>query len=132
MSVESFDPGALALRLDERVLAELLAAAGRLEEEAFGLPAERVAALSGIARQDGKTDWRQAAAGLGTDDIVALIRLFTLGERLPGWEAGPRSPVIPLVAVLRERDAYPHDLTAWIKANTGNRFLPYGSLLDRL
>ena len=132
MSVQPFDPGASALRLDESVLAELLSAAGRLEEEAFGLAAERVAALSVIARQDGRTDWRQAAVGLGSDEIVALIRLFTLGERLPGWEAGARSPVVPLVAALKERGEYPQDLTAWIKANTGNRFLPYGSLLDRL
>ena len=52
--------------------------------------------------------------------------------RLPNWEALGRSPVIPLVAELKRRGRYPRELTGWIKANTTNRFLPYGSLLDRL
>jgi hypothetical protein len=40
--------------------------------------------------------------------------------------------VIPLARLLKSRGDYPEDLTAWIRAHTGNRFLPYGSLLDRL
>jgi hypothetical protein len=132
LSVERFDPGALALTLDAKVVDELLRAAGALDAERFGLSADRVAALSGIARHDGKTDWAAAAAPLDSGDLVALIRFFTLAERLPGWESGARSPVIPLARLLKSRGDYPEDLTAWIRAHTGNRFLPYGSLLDRL
>ncbi|MGE0624211.1 MAG: hypothetical protein AB7I04_05670 [Pseudomonadales bacterium] len=132
MSVEPFDPGAVALTLDTGVVAELLRAAGRLDAERFGLAPERVAALSGVARHDGKTDWQAATADLDSKDLIALIRLFTLAERLPGWESGARSPVIPMARLLKSRGDYPDDLTAWIKANTANRFLPYGSLLDRL
>ena len=132
MSVEPFDPGALALRLDADVLNELLSAAGRLDEERFGLAAERVAALSRVARHEDGVDWQAAGEDLAADQVVALVRLFTLAEHLPGWESGPRSPVIPLVAVLRKRGEYPEELTAWIKSHTDNRFLPYGSLLDRL
>jgi len=51
---------------------------------------------------------------------------------LPGFELGARSPVIALVRLLKQRGEYPDDLTGWVKANTDNRFLPYGSLLDRL
>ena len=40
--------------------------------------------------------------------------------------------MIPLVRELKRRGAYPAELTAWIKANTDNRFLPYGNLMDRL
>ena len=132
MSVEPFDPGAIALKLDASVLEELAEAAARLDEADFGLTRERVSALAVVARQDEKTDWKAAAVGLETDRLVSLIRLYTLAERLPGWEAGPRSPVIPLAAELKKRGEYPDDLTAWIKANTENRFLPYGSLMDRL
>lgn len=132
MSVEPFDPSALALKLDASVLDELAEAAARLEEADFGLTRERISALAAVARQDEKADWKMAAVELEADRLVSLIRLYTLAERLPGWEAGPRSPVIPLAAELKKRGEYPDDLTAWIKANTDNRFLPYGSLMDRL
>ena len=114
------------------VLDELAEAAARLDEADFGLTRERISVLAAVARQDEKADWKAAAVELEADRLVALIRLYTLAERLPGWEAGPRSPVIPLAAELKKRGDYPDELTAWIKANTDNRFLPYGSLMDRL
>ena len=132
MSVEPFDPGAIALKLDASVLAELAGAAARLEEEGFGLSRERISALAAVARHDDKADWKAAGDELESAQLVSLVRLFTLAESLPGWEAGARSPVIPLAAELKRRGDYPDDLTAWIKANTDNRFLPYGSLMDRL
>ena len=73
---------------------------------------------------------------LAMQDDAKLIRIakwLTVAEmKLPGWEAGARSPVIAIVRELRRRNAYPKELTAWIKANTTNRFLPHGSLADRL
>ncbi len=132
MSVEPFDPGALTLKLDARVLSEFLEAAGDLDARDFGLDPDRISALSVLARHDEKTDWRAAVSGLDSAEIVALVRFFTLAERLPGWESGARSPVIPLAAALKARGDYPEDLTGWIKARTDNRFLPYGSLMDRL
>jgi hypothetical protein len=132
LGVESFDPGANALPLTREVVGELLEAAERLEADHFGLTESRVAELAAVARNDERADWATMASSLDTSDIVALIRLFTLAERLPGWEAGPRSPVIALAAELKGRDAYPADLTRWIKSHSDNRFLPYGSLMDRL
>ncbi len=132
MSVESFDPSALTLKLDAAVLEELLAAADNLDSADFGLERERVVALAAAARHEGAVDWQSAAAGLGSEQVVALARFFTLAERLPGWEAGATSPVIVLASVLKRRGDYPDELTAWIKAHTDNRFLPYGSLMDRL
>jgi hypothetical protein len=62
--------------------------------------------------------------------LEALIRFFTLAEmQLPGWRGGNKSPVIALVKMLQKRDAFPQELRKWIKANTDNRFLPYGSAL---
>ena len=62
--------------------------------------------------------------------LVALIRFFTLAEmQLPGWQGGNKSPVIALVKLLKKRNAFPQELRRWIKANTDNRYLPYGSAL---
>jgi hypothetical protein len=137
MTVESWDPGAASTALTEQRLARLLEAARQSDTADFGLGVGEVRDLAPVSRQArrGKpgADWAAAAAGLSDDDLVALVRFFTLAEaRLGGWEARDASPVVPLVAVLKRRGAYPADLTAWIKANSDNRFLPHGNLMDRL
>lgn len=132
MAVGSWDPNAQATELTPSVLGELLAAAQRLDTADFGLAAADAQRLAGLARSDG-ADWDAAASGLNDAQLTALIRFFTLAEqRFPSWKAGPRSPVIPLARALRRRGAWPEDLIAWIKRHTDNRFLPYGSLADRL
>ena len=65
--------------------------------------------------------------------LVGWARALTLAEEtIPGCEAGAKSPVIALARVLRARGDYPHELTPWIRRVSSNRFLPYGSLMDRL
>ena len=76
-------------------------------------------------------------AGLFDDEpsprLVGWARALTLAEEtIPGCEGGAKSPVIALARLLRSRGDYPHDLTLWIKRVSSNRFLPYGSLMDRL
>ena len=133
MSVESWDPGAARPRLDAANLARLVEAAQHLDEPRFGLDQVTAGRLAPLARHAAGADWEAAAHSLEDGDIVALIRLFTLAESaLSGWEAGAQSPVVPLAAALKRRGSYPGDLTAWIRAHSDNRFLPYGSLMDRL
>ncbi|MFU8815989.1 MAG: hypothetical protein ACNA7W_11635 [Pseudomonadales bacterium] len=136
MTVESWDPQAAGTKLTPEMLSRLLLAAANLAAPDFGLDPPAVRELAPIVRHargaKAGIDWSAAAQPLSDDEITALVRLFTLAERLPGWEAGDCSPVIPLAAVLKRRGSYPPDLTAWIKANSDNRFLPYGNLLDRL
>ena len=132
MAVDSWDPaaGGEPTELD---VTRLCLAATALEADDFGLSAHEIARLAPFARQQGAVDWTQLAENLDPAQIVALVRLFTLAEAaFPAWESGARSPVVPLVALLKSRDVYPTDLTRWIKANTSNRFLPHGSLMDRL
>ncbi len=130
--VDTWDPNAQATELTEAVLLELQAAAARLEADDFGLTTDAVVRLAGVARTD-RVDWSGASEHLDAAMLEALIRLYTLAEgRFPAWEAGAQSPVIAIAKVLRARGAYPPSLTAWVKANTDNKFLPYGSLLDRL
>jgi hypothetical protein len=127
--------------MSAEVLADLLAAAGRLEDADFGLDAAAVARLAPFARHaDGGhrddalgVDWAAWGRGLDDADLQRLIRLFTLAESAFGaWAAADASPVIPLAAELKRRGRYPADLTAWIRAHSSNRFLPYGNLMKRL
>ena len=65
--------------------------------------------------------------------LVGWLRVLTLAETaIPGCDAGAKSPVIDIARLLRARGDYPAELTAWIKSVSKNRFLPYGSLMDRL
>lgn len=134
MGVETWDPRPAPARLSDTDLADFLAAAGRVGEDRFGLDAAAADRLAVLARHDdGGPDWAAAARGLRDAELVDLVRLFTLAEAAFGnWEAGDASPVIPLAAELKRRGAYPDDLTAWIRANSRNRFLPYGNLMKRL
>ena len=77
----------------------------------------------------GPKSW-EAAETLNSDTIIALVRLFTLvEEQVSGWDAGNKSPVIPLVKILKERGDFEANLRKWIKASTKNRYLPNGSAL---
>lgn len=79
-----------------------------------------------------KDVWAQAAEKLNNEQLIQLVRFFTLAEeQLPGWEAGSLSPVIWLCRTLKSRGAFPdQDLIQWIKQNSSNKFLPYGNILD--
>jgi len=65
--------------------------------------------------------------------LVGWAQVLALAEEaIPGCDVGARSPVIAIARTLRQRGDYPSSLTAWIRSVSSNRFLPYGSLLDRL
>lgn len=77
----------------------------------------------------GESAWKDAGS-LPAEDLISLIRFFTVAEmQLPGWEGGKQNPVIYLVKILKSRDEFPADLRKWIRANTDNRYLPYGAAL---
>ncbi len=132
MAVDSFDPATMRIRITPEILAELVALAGQMSQPGFGLDAD-MARRTGVFARHGSVDWAEAASALSVDDLHALIRLFTKGEKeIPGWEAGAKSPVVPLVRELKQRGIFTAELASWIKANSDNRFLPHGSLMDRL
>ena len=75
------------------------------------------------------TLWRDAAAALPDADLLHLIRFFAVAENLPGWQAGAKSPVIPLAKLLRQRGArLDKPLLQWLREVNDNRYLPYGPL----
>lgn len=73
--------------------------------------------------------WRAASQTLDEDELLHLLRFFAVAENLPGWEAGAKSPVIPLAKTLRERGVrLDKTLLQWLREVNDNRFLPYGPL----
>src|SRR5262245_33801490 len=130
-AVGSWDP-AKQVTLDASTLSRLCRADDEIEAPNLGFAPEEVVSFAPLTRLTPER-WSDAAHTLSVMQIESLIRVFTVGEmKLAGWEAKAKSPVIPLVAELKRRGAYSKELTAWIKAHTTNRFLPYGSLMDRL
>lgn len=84
--------------------------------------------LAGLMKID-HDEWRAAAEPLQETDLLHLIRFFAVAENLPGWEAGAKSPVIPLAKLLRQRGTrLDKALLQWLREVNDNRFLPYGPL----
>jgi hypothetical protein len=128
--VGSWEPDEPALSDAHRKILDVAIKA--LDRPQLGLSAEQQDSIRQAVRASTES-WRDFAQEQSSAEITNWIRALTRAEMmLSGFELGARSPVIALVRLLKQRGEYPDDLTEWVKANTGNRFLPYGSLLDRL
>ncbi len=124
------EPGSRVVLTEEMVRSLLteIGEAGCCDDALPAFPDEFVQRYRGLMRLDGGA-WRTAEC-LTDDELVTLIRFFTLAERdLSGWKAGKLNPVIPLVRILRSRGGFSSELRKWIKACTDNRYLPYGAVL---
>ena len=129
--VGTWDPTA-APTLGERQVELILKACRNLDARDLGLSASERGELAPLMIT-GNAVWAAPVDAASSEELIDWIRFLTLAEaRLPGFEAGPKSPVILIARALRARGDYPESLSAWIRANTDNRFLPYGSLADRL
>ena len=128
--VGQWDPTASVLTQRHKRLLEN--AADQLDADDLGLSPDEQALMRPVMQLD-KSSWLGFCEAVADEDIIRWIKVFTLlEERLSGFEGGAKSPVIALVNELKNRNSYPVELTAWVKANSSNRFLPYGSLMDRL
>ncbi|MDE0094486.1 MAG: hypothetical protein OXO49_08315 [Gammaproteobacteria bacterium] len=106
--------------------------ANELDSENFSLTKQQREILGPVVciQHD---SWSDFAKNRSTDLLVGWIKVLVLcAEQYPDLESGSKSPVIPLVRILRQRGHYPTTLATWIKSHSTNKFLPYGSLDDRL
>ncbi|HAK50384.1 MAG TPA: hypothetical protein DCM54_00550 [Gammaproteobacteria bacterium] len=126
MAIDVWEPQK-PLSIDEALLQEL-AEVSRSGEALNDLNETWIKDKAQLMRQE--ADAFGAAENVSDEVLVDVIHFFTLAEmQLPGWEAGNKNPVIYLVKVLKDRGAFDAELRKWIKANTDNRYLPYGSAL---
>lgn len=81
--------------------------------------------------QQTQSHWQAVLAEFSDEELRALCRFFTLAEETwSDWYGGDKNPVIWICKELKKRGSFPDkELTRWIKQNTQNRFLPYGSAL---
>jgi hypothetical protein len=127
MSVGTFDPNAAENSFDVELARELLDLFDG-EEITLGKSGELRYAI--LARHEG---WAGATERLLDEELVGLAKVFTLLEhQYATFKAGSDSPVIAIARTLKERGEWHKSLTQWVKAHTDNRFLPHGSLMDRL
>ena len=130
MSVQAWEPqGAV---IEEAFLRRCirLSEEGRLNSLAACLTPGEKRQRSGLMQLE-PAAWQQAAATFSDSEILHLVRFFTVAEmQLPGWQAGPKSPVIGLAKALRSRgQKLEREILLWIKENSDNRYLPYGPVL---
>jgi hypothetical protein len=134
MTIGSWDPAAESAayhqQIDPDTLDRLIAYSrkGKLEQLEQLIAGEDSQVLAGLMQIEHGA-WLEAAENLQEDDLLDLIRFFAVAENLPGWEAGAKSPVIPLARVLRNRGRrLDKALLQWLREVSDNRFLPYGPL----
>ena len=134
MSIGSWDPTADAaahsIHIETSTLTRLIdfSKNGQLDLLEQLISGDESQVLSGLMSLD-PAGWSSSVESLPDDDILHLIRFFTVAENLPGWEAGEKSPVIPLAKTLRKRGArIGIDLLKWIRSMNDNRYLPSGPL----
>ena len=128
--VHDWDPAAHALGQAEGELLNRIAS--KITDNTLHLTSSQLASLRSIYPTNAHI-WSEFSVNRTNEELVNWIKVFTLcPEQHSGFTDAERSPVITLVRVLRKRGSYPESLTSWIKQHSTNRFLPYGSLTDRL
>lgn len=107
----------------------ILGAEKNVHEAVANLSSETINTLTPIMKQE-RSFWHTVASNLSNDDIINLIRFFTLAEEQHSQLfAGDSSPVIGLNQSLKQRKTpLSKELLQWIKNNSSNKFLPNGSL----
>ncbi|MCY3884599.1 MAG: hypothetical protein OXG24_06725 [Gammaproteobacteria bacterium] len=128
--VEEWDPSAASLTEEHRRI--LTEAARQLDAGNLCLKLADQAKLKSVLFL-GFSSWEKFVRADDSKTVVAWIKVLTsCEEKYSGFECGSKSPVISLARVLRKRGTYPSELSNWIKEHSNNRFLPHGSLMDRL
>jgi len=131
MTVGSWNPGANANSgIDIQFLDHCLAIAQSesINNIASALSPEQ-SQMQGIVQLSDE-QWQQAVNHYNDEQLIALIRFFTLIEtQLTHWDAGAQSPVIKINHVLKNRGVkLDKTVLQWIRKNSSNRFLPNGAI----
>jgi hypothetical protein len=134
MSIGSWDPSAETAAYHQQIEPATLdrfiafSREDRLQELEQLITGDESQVLAGLMQIE-HSAWMEAAESRSEEDLLHLIRFFAVAENLPGWEAGVKSPVIPLARALRDRGhRLDKSLLQWLREVSDNRYLPYGPL----
>ena len=134
MSIGSWDPAADAaahnIHIEAATLARFIefSKTEQLDQLEELIPADESQVFAGLIELS-QAQWLATAETLPEDGVRHLIRFFAVAENLPGWEAGEKSPVIPLAKNLRKRGLrLDKEFLQWLRSVNDNRYLPYGPL----
>jgi len=134
MSLGSWDPSSESSSTDFQIDADVLQQFIQLNDQALTdlkseLGDEMIQKQAPLMQQE-RSQWLEIAPQFTTEEVLRLIKFFTVAESLPGWHSGDKSPVIGLAKSLRKQGhKLDRDLLMWIKSNSKNHFLPYGPLM---
>jgi hypothetical protein len=123
MSVDSWQPAPTSPSISEEQVEKLL----KLTTPDTDLTPE-LEWIQPFAQLDKKI-WLQAGVELKPEQLVKLIKLFTLCETQGNWSLGEKSAVIPLFKLLKKQTGIDRELVQWIKQRTDNKYLPFGPLM---
>lgn len=100
-----------------------------VEKTTADLSNDAINTLTPLMKQE-RSFWHSVATNLSDDEIIKLIRFFTLAEEKHSQlYAGDNSPVIGLNQSLKQRKKpLSKEFLQWIKTHSSNKFLPNGSL----
>ena len=132
MSTGSWDPKQqMVARADEEFLRQAIELGNRQDwqqlDTAFNSQQQqRCCGLMSLP----EASWEPVLVSLGEDQLLALMRFFTVAEmKFVGWRAGERSPVIAIAKELKRRGkALDRNQLEWIRKHSDNRYIPFGML----
>lgn len=78
-----------------------------------------------------KEAWLKAIEGVPAEKIKDLCVFFTVGEmEFPSWSFASNNPAIFFIKYLKStNNSLEKDFIRWLKKQTDNRYIPYGSAL---
>ena len=132
MTIESWSPTASQQPLPETINFSRYIALGSESLHVDDLQNNRELETSVLTQLIKQPDeyWQNKCQDFKTEDIVALIRFFTVLEESDSqFSCGDKSPVIYLNKILKRRKSpLDKEMLLWIRANSSNRFLPNGRI----
>lgn len=77
------------------------------------------------------SQWSDTLSSFDAEQLNNLVRFFTLAEATwSDWFGGDKNPAIWASKELKKHQAFPDKaFIEWIRANSENRFIPYGNVL---
>ncbi len=134
MSLGTWDPNLQttnATTIDSTLLHRFITMSNnsQLEQLSELLSDEEKQQHASLMKQE-QANWQQVAESFNNQQLEDLMRFFTVAEKIPGWEAAEKSPVIWLGKILKQRGVgINRDLAIWIKQHSNNQYLPHGPLM---